>query len=143
MPSSMIDILDAPVPFFVGVHRASLDNYDKPQEVVYVDLDHNTVELGLDEETQQKRECGVLPRRAAEKLHKSVKEIVDKYIPSPEVVRTCGGVWQCGEKCGAGCCTLFEVWRCGHDCLVFTPMLASSITHHAIPHTAVHRPNAH
>ena len=48
MPASMIEVLDAPVPFFVGVHADALESLygvDRPKEVVYVFLDEDRVIL--------------------------------------------------------------------------------------------------
>ena len=47
MPASMIEVLDAPVPFFVGVHTDALEviygEADRPTGVNYVFLDENRV----------------------------------------------------------------------------------------------------
>jgi hypothetical protein len=49
LPSSMLDLLDAPVPFCVGVVRSSLPPPGvgaRPAGVVFVDLDADTVLIG-------------------------------------------------------------------------------------------------
>lgn len=46
MPSSMYTILEAPVPFLVGLHRSYLDStppHKRPPGVVFVDLDCDQV----------------------------------------------------------------------------------------------------
>lgn len=49
MPLNMIEILDAPVPFLIGIHSQYLTSTPKerrPQSVVFVDLQKDTVDLG-------------------------------------------------------------------------------------------------
>ena len=49
MPLNMIEILDAPVPFLIGIHSQYLSVTPKdrrPQSVVFVDLQKDTVDLG-------------------------------------------------------------------------------------------------
>lgn len=49
MPLNMIEILDAPVPFLIGIHSSYLSNTPKerrPQSVVFVDLQKDFVDLG-------------------------------------------------------------------------------------------------
>lgn len=52
MPYSMLDILDAPVPFLVGIsskYLSSVSPARRPQGVVFVDLDEDIVHLGVDD----------------------------------------------------------------------------------------------
>lgn len=52
MPSAMHGILDAPVPFLVGLERSYLDSTPpekRPAGVVFVDLDQDQVLLGVEE----------------------------------------------------------------------------------------------
>ena len=46
---NMIDILDAPFPYFVGLEpNPNMDNYDLEQEVVRVDIDEGILALPTD-----------------------------------------------------------------------------------------------
>ena len=46
---TMIDILDAPFPYFVGVEpNPNLENYDLETEVIRVDLDEGIIALPTD-----------------------------------------------------------------------------------------------
>lgn len=52
MPAPMHGILEAPVPFLVGLDRSYLDAtppQHRPPGVVFVDLDRDTVHLGVEE----------------------------------------------------------------------------------------------
>ena len=75
MPKSMIEVLDAPVPFFVGLEASSLEGHRKPAEVVYVELDYDRVDLGIDEGTGYPRLPTELPRRAETKLKERLREL--------------------------------------------------------------------
>lgn len=48
MPSALIDVLDAPCPFLIGIHRESLDEVFMDETTlencVRVDLDHDKIE---------------------------------------------------------------------------------------------------
>jgi hypothetical protein len=49
LPMTMIDILDAPFPYFVGLEpNPNMDNYDLEQDVVRVDLDEGIIALPTD-----------------------------------------------------------------------------------------------
>ena len=71
LPTSMMDILDAPVPFLLGMDSRyfySLDTTRRPSGVVFVDLDRDVIHLGIDEVTGVKRSIPSLPSRDAMKL---------------------------------------------------------------------------
>ncbi|GAB5037240.1 Hypothetical protein NocV09_06800120 [Nannochloropsis oceanica] len=77
MPLGMADILDAPVPFFVGLNRRYLDHTPathRPVGVVFVDLDRDVVHLGWDEERNEPQQKPHLPDREATKLRKALME---------------------------------------------------------------------
>ena len=64
----MLDVLDAPVPFLVGVHSSYVEvspggQGEVPPGVVLVELDDDRVVLGLDEETRQPMTLPQLPAR--------------------------------------------------------------------------------
>lgn len=77
MPYSMLDILDAPVPFLVGLHARYLIESKpemRPQGVVFVDLDRDIVHMGSDEDSNYPRMLPALPERGALKLRAKLEE---------------------------------------------------------------------
>lgn len=77
IPYSMIEILDAPVPFLVGIHSRYLHQVDpkrRPQDVVFVDLDRDVVQMGFDEQSGQKRRIPRPPDRETAKLKSALEE---------------------------------------------------------------------
>ena len=97
MPSSMTDILDAPVPFIVGIHSRYLDQVnpaDRPRGVVFVDLDNDVVHLGNDDDSPHRRVPPKLPEREASKLKEKLLECgAPAYLQSdrPSGIITTGG----------------------------------------------------
>lgn len=78
MPVSMIDVLDAPFPFLIGLHSSVLYSgilEDKPG-VVFVDLDRDKIILGYEEKNFQmyNRQTPALPAKDALKLKSSLEE---------------------------------------------------------------------
>ena len=84
MPYSMLDILDAPVPFLVGLHARYLNEYPphmRPHGVVFVDIDRDIVHLGFDEDTNNPRNVPALPEKGALKLRAKLEEFgTDLYL---------------------------------------------------------------
>ena len=77
MPYSMLDILDAPVPFLVGLHARYLIETKpemRPQGVVFVDLDRDIVHMGSDEDSNYPRMLPALPEKGALKLRAKLEE---------------------------------------------------------------------
>lgn len=77
MPYSMLDILDAPVPFVVGLHARYLAQFEpsmRPHGVVFVDLDKDVVHLGYDEDSNTPRAVPALPDKGALKLRQKLEE---------------------------------------------------------------------
>jgi len=72
VPRNMLDILDAPVPYLVGVHARYLletPARERPHGVVFVDLDRDEVHLGCDDnDATSERVIPSLPDRDAGKL---------------------------------------------------------------------------
>jgi hypothetical protein len=71
MPTSLVDILDAPIPFLVGMDSRyfyQTDPIKRPSNVIFVDLDRDMVYMGFDEITGRKRDIPCLPTRDASKL---------------------------------------------------------------------------
>ena len=72
MPLNMVEILDAPVPFLIGLHSQYLHITPKekrPQSVVFVDLQNDTVDLGSTSELY-----GIeMTPRIVENLSKNIK----------------------------------------------------------------------
>jgi hypothetical protein len=90
LPSSMLDVLDAPLPFFVGLDSMYLKNSmdHRPANVVFVDLDEDIVHLGWhDYGTQWKpNRIPDLPDRAIMELKVRLEELGDHLY----LVPTCG-----------------------------------------------------
>ena len=89
MPYSMLDVLDAPVPFLVGLHGRYLSCTPpamRPIGVVFVDLDEDVIHLGFDDsqvgagfgggngQELYGRPCPPLPDRVASKLKSKLEE---------------------------------------------------------------------
>ncbi|CAN0385412.1 unnamed protein product, partial [Ectocarpus fasciculatus] len=77
MPFNMKDVLEAPVPFLVGIHSRYLQETSserRPQGVVFVDLDNDSIYLGLDEDMGAPRRRPHLPEREASKLRQKLNE---------------------------------------------------------------------
>lgn len=77
LPYAMMDILDAPVPFLVGMtsrYLTEIEPKTRPRDLVFVDLDRDVVQLGIDDATGYKRKIPSLPSRDAAKLKVSLDE---------------------------------------------------------------------
>uniref|UniRef100_A0A7S4R4H9 UDENN domain-containing protein n=2 Tax=Ditylum brightwellii TaxID=49249 RepID=A0A7S4R4H9_9STRA len=95
MPYSMLDVLDAPVPFLVGLHSRYLKDVQAPARpigVVFVDLDYDIVHLGFEDEdlgsgSLYGRCTPALPDKDAAKLRSKLEEFGGiAYIPSEQGV---------------------------------------------------------
>ena len=54
LPQTLLDVIEAPVPFLVGVdgsYLRTVSAQDRPEGVIFVNLDTNEVFLGIDDET--------------------------------------------------------------------------------------------
>ena len=110
VPRNMLDILDAPVPYLVGLHARYLRETpaeDRPHGVVFVDLDRDEVHLGFaDDDASAKRIIPSLPERDAGKLKDMLmKHAACAYVmPSTQVVGsiTTGKGEQSKCHCGIG-----------------------------------------
>lgn len=74
---AMHDILEAPLPFLVGLHSSYLSSMkpkQRPRGVVFVDLDRDVVHLGFHPETTAQRAVPALPERDAAKLKSKLEE---------------------------------------------------------------------
>lgn len=77
MPYSMLDILDAPVPFLVGLDSRYLQEtppHRRPKGVMLVDLDRDVIHLGIDDMTGENRQIPHLPPKSAMKLKASLED---------------------------------------------------------------------
>jgi hypothetical protein len=77
MPYSMLEMLEAPVPYLVGLHSRYLREMPRerwPQGVVFVDLDSDCVHLGFDDDSPTPRITPCLPERLAMKLKAKLLE---------------------------------------------------------------------
>ena len=85
MPFVMLDILDAPVPFLVGLHSrylAEVPRKFRPKGVVFVNLDRDEVHLGFDDEGTSGGERDLPPRFVPELPEKDalkLKEALEEY----------------------------------------------------------------
>ena len=71
MPYSLLELLDAPVPFLIGLDSRYFRETPparRPKNVVFVDLDRDIVHLGVDDLTDVNRTIPPLPSRDALKL---------------------------------------------------------------------------
>ncbi|DBA01320.1 TPA: hypothetical protein N0F65_001825, partial [Lagenidium giganteum] len=81
LPSSLLDVIDAPVPFLVGLHSDSLrEAQNRSSGVVFVDLDHNRVIPPVDESGKP---IGIpkLPERQGAKLRVKLFEHGNIFDP--------------------------------------------------------------
>lgn len=87
LPYHMQDILDAPVPYLVGLHSRYLQSTppgNRPKGVVFVDLDRDEVHLGYDDDTNSPRQIPCLPERQAIKLKAKLEEFAAcAYVVPP------------------------------------------------------------
>lgn len=77
MPYNMLEILDAPVPYLVGLHSRYLTEVPverRPEGVVLVDLDRDEVHLGFCDDSEYARSVPALPERHAIKLKAKLLE---------------------------------------------------------------------
>eukprot|EP00980_Cylindrotheca_fusiformis_P019932 scaffold7017_cov134-Cylindrotheca_fusiformis.AAC.27 len=78
LPSDMMDVLDAPVPFLVGVNGKC----PQPVGVVVCDLDEDIVHLGWDDSCKE-RPLPLLPRKAVLRLKSELSEVADPLYLIP------------------------------------------------------------
>jgi hypothetical protein len=86
MPFTMLDILDAPVPFLVGLHSrylAEVPSKYRPKGVVFVNLDKDEVHLGYEDEGSRPRFAPELPERDAMKLKAKLEEFGGSVYLTP------------------------------------------------------------
>ncbi|CAJ1945974.1 unnamed protein product [Cylindrotheca closterium] len=80
LPNSMVDAIEAPIPFLVGIHGECQNQ--QPQGVVICDLDEDIVHLGYDYNGKE-ASMPVLPRQASLKLKSELSGIVDQMYLIP------------------------------------------------------------
>ncbi|KAK2518217.1 hypothetical protein Q9233_012728 [Columba guinea] len=71
-PLALADVLCAPVPFIVGIHSSYFDLYEPPRDVIFVDLDTNTI---FQSEERKLLSPRALPRRPCKVLLASLHNI--------------------------------------------------------------------
>jgi hypothetical protein len=94
MPYSMAEILDAPVPFLVGLHSRYLSDTPaskRPHGVVFVNLDRDEVHLGFDDQNSNgsnnqmmERQPPSLPERHAAKVKAKMIEFASTAYVTPD-----------------------------------------------------------
>nr|XP_025974179.1 DENN domain-containing protein 4B [Dromaius novaehollandiae] len=79
-PLTLADVLCAPVPFIVGIHSSYFDLYDPPKDVIFVDLDTNTI---FQSEERKLLSPRALPRRPCKvllaSLHSHFQQLDEMY----------------------------------------------------------------
>ena len=86
LPWGMLDVLDAPVPYFVGFDQRcwKKNKYRRPSGVVFVDLDEDIVHLGWnDDYTEEENLMPDLPDGAAMELRVLLEELTDHLFLVP------------------------------------------------------------
>ncbi|XP_052652588.1 DENN domain-containing protein 4B isoform X2 [Harpia harpyja] len=86
-PLALADVLCAPVPFIVGIHSSYFDLYEPPRDVIFVDLDTNTIFQSEERKLLSPRS---LPRRPCKvllaSLHSLSQQLDEMYSgPGEEV----------------------------------------------------------
>lgn len=74
-PLSLHGILNAPLPFIVGVDSRCFDNFSPPEDIVSIDLDTSSIYLS---ELKRCLNLKILPKRAARVLKNSLESIHQK-----------------------------------------------------------------
>jgi DENN (AEX-3) domain len=91
LPYNMLEILDAPVPYLVGLHSRFLSEVPverRPTGVVIVDLDRDEVHLGFDDASDSTpRHIPSLPDRHAMKLKTKLVEFASGVYVVPNTQR--------------------------------------------------------
>ncbi|RWS17201.1 DENN domain-containing protein 4C-like protein, partial [Dinothrombium tinctorium] len=76
-PLGLCDVLNAPLPFIVGVDSRYFDMYEPPNDVICVDLDTNSIYL-----SEHKRMLNVklLPKRPSRILKSTLEKLFDRLV---------------------------------------------------------------
>jgi hypothetical protein len=85
LPSAMHEVLDAPVPFFVGMDKRHVKQYlQRPDlvDVIFVDLDEDVVHMGKDNDGEPNTVLPALPD--AIELKTLIEELVDHLYILPK-----------------------------------------------------------
>ena len=86
LPETLMDVLDAPVPFLVGIGvdylRTTLPE-DRPDGVVFVNLDTNTIHLGIDDTAEERNVPRMHPNLPKHDYWKLIKHLnsLSAYLP--------------------------------------------------------------
>jgi hypothetical protein len=91
LPYNMLEILDAPVPYLVGLHSRYIHDVPvekRPKGVVIVDLDRDELHLGFDDQADaHPRHIPSLPDRHAMKLRAKLIEFAASVYVAPTTQR--------------------------------------------------------
>lgn len=77
-PLSLHGILNAPLPFIVGIDSRCFDTFTPPDDVICIDLDTKSIFLS---ELKKCLNLRILPKRAARVLKNSLEKILKKWMP--------------------------------------------------------------
>ncbi|XP_074422568.1 DENN domain-containing protein 4B isoform X2 [Larus michahellis] len=84
-PLALADVLCAPVPFIVGIHSSYFDLYEPPRDVIFIDLDTNTIFQSEERKLLSPRS---LPRRPCKvllaSLHSLSQQLDETFLKSRE-----------------------------------------------------------
>ncbi|KAE9028424.1 hypothetical protein PR003_g12418 [Phytophthora rubi] len=81
LPTSLLDVIDAPVPFLVGTHSDCLKHVaGRTSNVVFVDLDHNRVIPAVDD-SGKTISVPKIPDREGSKLRAKLAEVASIFDP--------------------------------------------------------------
>ncbi|XP_019625395.1 PREDICTED: C-myc promoter-binding protein-like [Branchiostoma belcheri] len=76
-PLDLADVINAPVPFIVGVDSRYFDLYEPPQDVICVDLDTNSIRQPGDKKLINHK---ILPKKPAKLLRNSLVHLCNQLI---------------------------------------------------------------
>ncbi|CAH1254829.1 DENND4A [Branchiostoma lanceolatum] len=76
-PLDLADVINAPVPFIVGVDSRYFDLYEPPQDVICVDLDTNSIRQPRDNKLINHK---ILPKKPAKLLRNSLVHLCNQLI---------------------------------------------------------------
>lgn len=83
LPAGMSDVLEAPVPYLVGLDGMQLESVPRPAGVVICDLDQDVVHFGFDDNGYKQRTMPDLPDRDVMRLKVELEEFADPLYLIP------------------------------------------------------------
>ncbi|OQR91311.1 hypothetical protein THRCLA_09040 [Thraustotheca clavata] len=96
LPSSLLDVIDAPVPFLVGVHSKYLATASRCNDVYFIDLDHNRI-ISPRNENEQEVVLPKMPERESTKLRAKLLECANIFDPYSVEISKADLAYPCEE----------------------------------------------